>query len=163
MRKFLMSAVLAATVLSAAPAMAQYNGNGYPPPPRPNGPGYPDGPGYGSPGQISSWQLRQMVERAIQQRDISWQEGRDLRVQVNYIQQLEQRSRYGNGWQRGEIQRRTDLVLQRLRYSRHDGGRYGDDRRAGDDRRYDEDRRRDGDNRYDHGDGNTDDRYRQDR
>ena len=160
MRKFLMSAAMAASVLSAAPAMAQYNGNGYP------GAGYPGGPGYGRPGQVSPYQLRDMVERAIQRREVPWQEARNLRAQVAYIVQLDRRYQNGgySGWERGEIQRRTDMVVQRLRYARGNNGGYnngynngGHDNGWNDDRR-DEDRRG-----YDENDRGYDQRDRDDR
>ena len=160
MRKFLMSAAMAASVLSAAPAMAQYNGNGngngYPPPP-PHGQGYPGGPGYGRPGQVSPWQLRDMVEHAIQRREVNWRDARELRAQVNNIIQIAQRSRYSNNDpQRYEVQRRTDQVLQRLRYARQNGG-YNDGRGYDDRSRHDDDRRgydnRDDHRGYDNGDG----------
>lgn len=135
MRKLLVSIAALGAALSAAPSMAQSWGNpggGY------GQPGYGNG-GYGDNRMAvpSPWQVREMVERAIQRGDVSRGEARELRDGVRDLFRLEQRTRYGNDWRaREKLQRKTFEVLRELRESRRDGdrdGRWGD---RGNDYRY---------------------------
>ncbi|QDZ06471.1 hypothetical protein FPZ24_02425 [Sphingomonas panacisoli] len=131
MRKVLVSIAALGAALSAAPSMAQsygYPGGGYGQP----GNGYNNG--YAVP---SPWQVREMVERAIQRGEVSRGEARDLRDDVRDLFRLQQRNRYGNDWRaQRELQRKTMDVLRELRDARGDrDGRWGD-RDRGDDYRY---------------------------
>ncbi|MBS0479407.1 MAG: hypothetical protein JSR79_08920 [Proteobacteria bacterium] len=129
MRKVLVSIAALGAALSAAPSLAQSWGNGgYGQP----GYGYGDSR-YAAPGP---WQVREMVERAIQRGEVSRGEARDLRDGVRDLFRLEQRTRYGNDWRaRERLQRKTFEVLRELREARRDGdGRWGRDR--DDDYRY---------------------------
>jgi hypothetical protein len=65
-----------------------------------------------------------MVERAIQSRQVSWHEARELRDDVRDLFRLEQKSRYDWGT-REKLQRKTFDVLRQLREARSDGGRDG--------------------------------------
>ena len=130
MRKLIVSIAALGAALSAAPSMAQSWGNG----------------GYGQPGYgygdnraavPTPWQVREMVERAIQRGEVSRSEARELRDDVRDLFRLQQRTRYGNDWRsQRELQRKTMDVLRNLRDSRGDrDGRWGN-RDSGDDYRY---------------------------
>ncbi len=139
MRKVLVSIAALGAALSAVPSMAQswgYPGSGY------GQPGY-DQRGYGQPNYgggynddrlatPSPWQVREMVERAIQRGQVSRGDARELREDVGDLFRLDQRSRYGNDWRaREKLQRKTMDVLRDLRRAsrdgyRDDGYRYGD-------------------------------------
>jgi len=125
MRKVLVSIAALGAALAAGPSLAQSYG-------------YPGGgngqPGYGDNrfAVPSPWQVRDMVERAIQRGDVSRGEARGLRDDVRELFRLQQRTRYGNDWRaQRELQHRTMEVLRTLRESRRDGnGRW--DRRDDD-------------------------------
>lgn len=132
MRKVLVSIAALGAALAAGPALAQSYG-------------YPGG-GYGQPGYgndrmavPSPWQVREMVERAIQRGEVSRGEARGLRDDVRDLFRLQQRTRYGNDWRaQQQLQRKTFEVLRELREARRDGdrdGRWGD-RDRDDDYRY---------------------------
>ncbi len=125
MRKLIVSIAALGAALSAAPSMAQSWGN-------PGGGYGQPGNGYGGDSRYavpSPWQVREMVERAIQRGDVSRREGRELRDDVRDLIRLEQRSRggYGGGdyGARRELQRKTMDVLRNLRQASRDGGRDG--------------------------------------
>lgn len=138
MRKVLVSIAALGAALAAAPSMAQsygYPGGGYGQP----GYGYDNGYNNGRYTVPSARQVSDMVERAIQTRQVSWREARELREDVRDLFRLEQKSRYGNDWgAREKLQRKTFEVLRELREARRDDGRDG---RWGD-------RERDNDYRY---------------
>lgn len=132
MRKVLISIAAASAALMAAPSMAQSWGNG----------GYGNGGynnGYGRPGNITPWQVRDMVERAIDRGELSRHDARELREDVRDLMRLAERVRYNSNYGgRREIDRRTaDILrdLQRARregYGNRDGRGYRDgDRRGG--------------------------------
>jgi len=126
MRKVLVSVAALGAALAASSSMAQsygYPGGGYGQP----GYGYNEGYGGNRMAVPTPWQVRDMVERAIQRGDVSRGEARDLRDNVRDLFRLEQRTRYGNDWRaREKLQRKTMDVLRDLRAARRDG--YRDDR-----------------------------------
>ena len=134
MRKVLVSIAALGAAWAASPSLAQsygYPGGGY------GQPGYGNG-GYGDNRMAvpSPWQVREMVERAIQRGDVSRGEARDLRDDVRDLFRLQQRTRYGNDWRaQQQLQRKTFDVLRNLRDARGDrDGRWDD--RGRDDYRY---------------------------
>jgi hypothetical protein len=126
MRKVLVSMAAIGVALAAVPAMAQYNpGGGY-------GGGYGNGNGgynngYGRPGNVTPWQVRDMVERAINRGELSRHDARELREDVRDLMRRAARARYDNGdWgARRDIDRRTADILRDLQRARRDGGRNG--------------------------------------
>jgi len=146
MRKFLISAALAAsTFVAAAPAAAQYY------PSQPQGYGY----GYNNYGQVRRLQARvDNVQRQINNLDrhniLSNREASRLR---NDSRDVERRLHYAarnglSGWESNDIERRIGRLEYRVQREARDGNRYGGYYRTG----YDRDR--DGlDDRYerDHG------------
>jgi len=131
MRKVLISIAAAGAALVAAPSMAQSwgNGGGYGQPNYGNG-GYNSGygnSGYGRPGSVSPWQVRDMVERAINRGEISRHDARELREDVRDLLRRAERVRYdGRDWgARRDLDRRANDILRNLQRARADGGRYG--------------------------------------
>jgi TolA-binding protein len=130
MRKFLISAALAAsTLVAAAPAAAQWA------PPQPQG----YGNGYqGNYGQVRRLQVRiDQLQRQIAQLDrrniLSDREANRLR---NDSRQLEQRLRYSarnglNGREGYEIERGIQRLEYRIQREARDGNRYGNNGRNG--------------------------------
>lgn len=140
MKTILLTMAAAATLMAAAPAMAQpYGGNGYN-----NGGGYNQG-GYdrgdrgdhgdrgdrGGYDRNDSRQLAQRIERAAQRHQISYREAANLRAELRNAQQLENRYRRDgrlSGWERADLDRRFDRIAMQLRVDRHDrdyGSGYG--------------------------------------
>lgn len=135
MRKFLVSAALAASTLAvAAPAAAQFY-----PAPQPgyaynNGYGYPQGNAYGynNYGQVRSTQARiDMIQRQIIQLDrrniLSNREARSLLNESRDLEYRLQRSaRYGLNYnEQRDIQYRVARLEQRVQREARDGNRYG--------------------------------------
>ena len=123
MRKFLITAALAAsTLVAAAPAIAQWA------PPQPQGYAY----GYDNRGQARRLQVRiDQLQRQISQLDrrniLSEREAARLRGDSR---QLEQRLRYSarnglNGRERYEIERGVQRLEVRIQREARDGNRYG--------------------------------------
>jgi opacity protein-like surface antigen len=148
MRKFLISAALAAsTLVAAAPAAAQYNPQGY---------AY----GYDNRGQARRLQVRiDQLQHQISQLDrrniLSEREAARLRGDSR---QLEQRLRYSarnglNGRESYEIERGVQRLEVRIQREARDGNRYGSNGRNGYNQAGYSDRDRDGRN----------DRYEDDR
>jgi len=121
MRKFLISAALVSTVLTAAPAMAQYQGR----------PGTAQGWNRGGPdrGQVNN--LLQDLNRAERQIDVAQRRGRDgispreaagLRREAQQIRlRLNQAFRGGiNNREFAELRLRVNRLEQRVRFERHD-------------------------------------------
>ena len=150
MRKFLISAALAAsTVLATAPAAAQWA------PPQPQGYGY----GYDNYGQTRRLQVRiDQLQRQIAQLDsrniLSEREASRLRNDSRDIERrLRSASRNGlNGQERYGIERRIQQLEVRIQREARDGNRYrsgygqagwSDRDRDGLDDRYERDRGRD--------------------
>ncbi len=159
MRKFLISAALAAsTLVAAAPAAAQYY-------PQPQGYGYGHNNNYG---QVRRLQVRiDQVQRQISHLDrrniLSEREASRLRADSR---EIEQRLRYSarNGLHPQEaygIERRIQRLEVRIQREARDGNRYGygynnagysDRDRDGRNDRYEDDRGRDHDGRGDRDD-----------
>ena len=123
MRKFLISAALAAsTFVAAAPAAAQYY------PSQPQGYGY----GYNNYGQVRRLQARvDNVQRQINNLDrhniLSNREASRLR---NDSRDVERRLHYAarnglNGWEAQDIDRRIGRLEYRVQREARDGNRYG--------------------------------------
>jgi opacity protein-like surface antigen len=123
MRKFLISAALAAsTFVAAAPAAAQYY------PPQPQGYGY----GYNNYGQVRRLQVRvDNVQRHINRLDsrdvLSEREAKSLRAESRNVEnRLHRAARYGlSGWERNDIERRISRLEYRVQREARDGNRYG--------------------------------------
>ncbi len=122
MRKFLISAALAAsTLVAAAPAAAQHY-------PQPQGYGY----GYNNHGQVRRLQVRiDQLQRQISHLDrvnaLSEREASRLR---NDSREIERRLRYAahnglHGGERYEIERRIQRLEYRIQREARDGNRYG--------------------------------------
>jgi hypothetical protein len=124
MRKVLISIAAVGAALAAAPSMAQSwggPGGGY------GQPGYGNNTGYGRPGIPSPWQIRDLVERAIQRGDVSRGDARELREDVRDLIRLDRRARsdgFNPGRQR-EVERKSQSILRDLRDARRDGDRDG--------------------------------------
>ena len=123
MRKFLISAALAAsTLVAAAPAAAQY----YPPQPQGNAYGY-----YGNYGQARRLDARiDAIQRHINNMDrrniLSNREANRLRGESNNI---ERRLRYAarnglSGWEANDIERRIYRLETRIQREARDGNRW---------------------------------------
>ena len=123
MRKFLISAALAAsTLVAAAPAAAQY----YPPQPQGNAYGY-----YGNHGQARRLDARiDAIQRQISHLDrrniLSNREANRLRADSN---EIERRLRYVarnglNGWEANDIERRIYRLETRIQREARDGNNY---------------------------------------
>ncbi len=159
MRKFLISAALAAsTLVAAAPAAAQY----YPPQPQGYAYGY-----HGNYGQVRRLDARiDALQRQISHLDrrdiLSEREAGRLRAESN---DLERRLRYAarnglSGWEAQDFERRIYRLEARIQREARDGNRYGYHRTGyGYDRDGWSDRDRDGrndryenDRGYDHDD-----------
>lgn len=123
MRKFLISAALAAsTLVAAAPAAAQY----YPQPPQ----GYANG--YDNYGQARRLQVRiDQLQRHINQLDsrniLSEREASNLRQESRGLERrLRYASSYGlNGRERYDIERGIQRLEVRIQREARDGNRYG--------------------------------------
>ena len=128
MRKLLISTALAAVVLTAAPASAQYNNynRGY---------GYNQGGNFDQ--RISN--LGQRIDRAYQRRAITSNEARRLTNELRRIDRLyDDYRRNGLSQREAEnIRYRLQNLQQQIREDRQDGRRHNDGRY--DDRRYDRD------------------------
>jgi hypothetical protein len=123
MRKFLISAALAAsTLVAAAPAAAQY----YPPQPQGNAYGY-----HGNYGQVRRLDARiDALQRQIQHLDrrniLSNREANRLRADSNDV---ERRLRYAarnglSGWEANDIGRRVQRLEVRIQREARDGNNY---------------------------------------
>lgn len=111
MKKTLLLSLAAATTLAAAaPALAQ--------------------PGYGGWQPINARQdrLYERIERGVANGSLTRPEARRLRNEFQGIIRLEARYRQGglNGWERSDLDRRMDLLSQRIRYERNDHQDRGD-------------------------------------
>ena len=123
MRKFLISAALAAsTLVAAAPAAAQY----YPQPPQ----GYANG--YNNYGQVRRLQVRiDQLQRQISQLDsrdiLTEREARSLRAESRELERrLRFASSYGlNGRERYDIERGIQRLEVHIQREARDGNRYG--------------------------------------
>jgi len=123
MRKFIISAALAAsTLVAAAPAAAQY----YPPQPQGNAYGY-----YGNNGQARRLDARiDALQRHIANLDrrniLSNREANRLRAESNDV---ERRLRYAarnglSGWEANDIERRVQRLEVRIQREARDGNRW---------------------------------------
>ena len=120
MRKFLISAALAAsTIAAAAPAAAQY----YPPQPQGNAYGY-----YGNHGQVRRLDARiDAMQRQINNLDrrniLSNREASKLRNESNDVERrLRVAARNGlNGWESNDIERRVQRLEVRIQREARDG------------------------------------------
>ncbi|HEU0311340.1 MAG TPA: hypothetical protein VFR36_09005 [Sphingomicrobium sp.] len=159
MRKFLISAALAAsTLVAAAPAAAQYY------PPQPQGYGY----GYNNYGQFRRLDARiDALQRQISHLDrrniLSNREADRLRGESRNVERrLHQLARNGlSGWEAQDIERRIYRLEARIHREARDGNRHGyyqagygwsDRDRDGRNDRYEDDRGRDRDGRGDRDD-----------
>lgn len=123
MRKFIISAALAAsTLVAAAPAAAQY----YPPQPQGNAYGY-----YGNYGQARRLDARiDAIQRQINHLDrrniLSNREANRLRADSNDIERrLRYVARNGlNGWEANDIERRIYRLETRIQREARDGNNY---------------------------------------
>lgn len=131
MRKLLISAVLAATAMTAAPAVAQYgSGHGYD-----QRGDHRGGWNRGGPSRQAINELlrdlnraEQGIQRSVQRRIISQREAFGLRREANQIRmQLNRASRNGiSGREFGSLRAQVNRLEQRLRSERRDrdGRRY---------------------------------------
>jgi len=112
MRKFLISIAIASTALAAVPALAQNNGH--------RG-AYNQGRGI----EARLDHLEDRIDRARDRRMISNQEARKLSFQAEQIDRLHDRYRRNGltGWERQDLNRRLDMLQQRLRFDRRDNNR----------------------------------------
>ena len=123
MRKFIISAALAAsTLVAAAPAAAQY----YPPQPQGNAYGY-----YGNNGQARRLDARiDAMQRQINHLDrrniLSNREASRLRAESNDVERrLHYVARNGlSGWEANDIERRIYRLETRIQREARDGNRY---------------------------------------
>lgn len=130
MMKRALSALLATAAIAAAaaPAAAQpYGGGGY-------------GGGYNT-FERRLDRFEERLERGIQRGDITRREAFRIRQDIREMQILE--NRYARGgisrWEAQDLDRRLDVLQQRIRFERQDGQDRGDYRR--DDYRRDDGRR----------------------
>lgn len=124
MRKVLISIAAAGVALAAAPSMAQSWGNGG------YGGGYGNGSynnGYGRPGNVTPWQVRDMVERAINRGEVSRRDAKELREDVRDLMRQDARARRnGYDWgERRDIDRKSGDILRDLQRARRGGNGYG--------------------------------------
>lgn len=121
MRKFIISAALAAsTLVAAAPAAAQW----YPP--------QPQGYGYNNYGQARWLQNRvDQVQRHIDRLDkrdvLSEREARRLREESRGVERRLRSAAYNGltGWERNDIENRIRRLEVRIQREARDGNRYG--------------------------------------
>lgn len=142
MRKFLIGMTLLGTTVAVTPVAAQnYGGYGY-------------DQGYHQSNQRLQ-QIGQRIARLTQRGAISQRESYSLRREYAYLVRLDRNLQRGglSRWERQELNRRTQLLAQRVRQTRNDG-------RWNDDRRYDDrDDRRDDRREWRGRDDDDDDRY----
>ena len=130
MRKFIISAALAAsTLVAAAPAAAQY----YPPQPQGNAYGY-----YGNYGQVRRLDARiDAMQRQINHLDrrniLSNREASRFRGESRDVENRLQRvARNGfTNWERNDIENRIQRLEVRVQREARDGNRYGNYGQAG--------------------------------
>jgi opacity protein-like surface antigen len=156
MRKFIISAALAAsTLVAAAPAAAQYY------PPQPQGNAY----GYNNYGQVRRLDARiDAIQRQIDHLDrrnvLSNREANRLRGESRDVEKrLHRAARNGfTGWERNDVENRIQRLEVRVQREARDGNRYGgyynqtswnDRDRDGLDDRYERDHGRDYDEDHD--------------
>ncbi len=118
MRKFIISAALIGTTMVSVPAAAQYNqGRGY---------GYGNDHRYAQGIERQLDQIERRIDRLYDRRQISKNEARRLSREAEQIDRLHDRySR--NGLDRGEygdLQRRIQILRQRVMNERRDGDRW---------------------------------------
>ena len=123
MRKFLISAAIAAsTLVAAAPAAAQWY------PPQPQGYGY----GYDNYGQVRRLDARiDAIQRQITHLDrqniLSNREAKRLREESRDVERRLHRVAYNgfSGWERNDIENRIRRLEVRIQREARDGNRYG--------------------------------------
>lgn len=141
MKKVLLSAAALIAAATALPAVAQPYGNAYG---HPQNRGYQDNRGW-TPIGVRLERLDNRIDRGIERGLLTRREAQALRQQFRQLVQLERYYGRDGGLSYGEradLERRLDILSQRVRWERRD-----DDRR---DRRYDDryDDRRYDDRRY---------------
>ena len=123
MRKFLVSAALAAsTLVASAPAAAQWY------PPQPQGYGY----GYDNYGQVRRLQyrvdqLQKQINRLDSRNILSNREAKRLREESRGVERRLRAASYNglSGWESNDIENRVRRLEVRIQREARDGNRYG--------------------------------------